>query len=425
MEHIMKKQNTFAGQRGAAALIISAILLFSATLVVLLTSRSSLMEQKISANEVRAKQALAAAQAGVDHAFAQVAANGLDADNNNVADTVTPLALASGGSYQVKFCSASVYSTTSGTAPTTLPDCPSAPAALTCTAAGAAATRFVIYGCGWSDDNAARQKVVMVADTGPVVASPPTNPMIALGTVNVSGSATVTNYYNNLTIWSGNNLSNIGNSGKTFVRNPSAAQPDDNTAPPSQPTTCSPSASYVCTSDKSKIGPDVISQDLGLQGLTGGEFFQNFFGTDPTTYQANYVTKTIAAADFSTLDNVGGKVIWVNGNASTSGNITIGVPAPDYTVTDTGSSAYYGKPVVLIIDGDFSGGGNLTVNGIVYVGGNLTVAGNITVHGTIIVQGAVSGTGSLDVIYDPRAVKGAALTLGPKAGLAGGWRDWR
>lgn len=413
-------------QTGAATLLVSVVLLVSATLIVFVASRSLLTEQRISANEVRAKQALSAAQAGLDHAFAYVADGGLDHNNDGALDVITASynSLPNGSKYSVKYCRASTY--LSPLAP--LPDCPSTPGAPTCTAAGSAASPFIIQSCGWSADNSASQMVVQIVAQAPVVASPPTNPLVSLGAVNVSGSATVTNYYNNLSVWSGQSLQSIGNSGKTFVKNPTdATVPTDNTTPPDPPTNCGTSTNYVCTTDKSKTGPDVVDRDLGLQGLTGGEFFRNFFGMYGDAYKATVSSSNlISAGDFGTLNNTGGQVNWVDGNVSGGlGNMTIGVPAPNYSIADTEDSRYWGKPSVVIIDGDFNASGNLTVNGILYIGGNANISGNIRVNGVAIVQGNVTGNGSLDVVYNPRTVKGAANRTGAWAYLPGGWRDWK
>ncbi len=447
-------------QQGVGALMVAVVLLISATLVVLYTSRSTILEQKISANEVRARQAFAAAQAGVDHLFAKAQVDGVakcTAGCNSGTPTYTysdrtdDLPLVGGERrlsfsipdnntrYQATFCDAAQYtSTTDSTNPSdnTMPPCPAAystsiqcnigsESGNRCKCPGTGATRFIVRACGWSEDDGARQSVSQLVGTTPVVASAPTNPLISLSTINVQGSATVTNFYNNLTIWSGGNIANIGNSGKTFVHNPGIEQPSIDTAPPDPPTTCAPSANYICTSDKSKIGPDIVDRDLGLAGLTGGEFFKNFFGTDGLSYKTTTVSpeNILNAGQFSTMADKGGKVFWIEGNADTA-NIDTGVPAPNYAITNPEDAGYYGKPNVVIVNGDLSGGGNFEMWGILYVAGNMNLSGNITVHGTAIIQGQVSGTGSLDVIFDPRAVAGAANTTGLKGGMAGGWRDW-
>ena len=192
-------------QHGAAALLVSVLLLVSATLVVFYASRSTILEQKISANDVRAKQAMAAAQAGSDHLFANVvSANGVTSCTSgcttttptysyNHVTTGTALSLSNASSYQATFCDAGTYSTTiQQFFPLHYPlardrwinmTCAATASGSQCKCPGTGATRFVIRACGWSDDQAARQSVSLLVDTAPVLASPPTNPLIALGQV--------------------------------------------------------------------------------------------------------------------------------------------------------------------------------------------------------------------------------------------------
>lgn len=59
-------------QRGAAALLVSTVLLFSVSMVTLFTSKTVMMEQKISANQVRSIEALESAQAGLEYVLAYV-----------------------------------------------------------------------------------------------------------------------------------------------------------------------------------------------------------------------------------------------------------------------------------------------------------------------------------------------------------------
>ena len=65
-------------QRGSAALPMGVLLLFIAALILIAVSRTTLMEQRMSGNEIRTRQALQAAQAGVDQALAYMRAGGID-----------------------------------------------------------------------------------------------------------------------------------------------------------------------------------------------------------------------------------------------------------------------------------------------------------------------------------------------------------
>lgn len=63
------------GQRGVASLLISLVVLISMTVLTFAVARTGLMEQKISANEARAKETLEAAEAALEYGAAWLASN--------------------------------------------------------------------------------------------------------------------------------------------------------------------------------------------------------------------------------------------------------------------------------------------------------------------------------------------------------------
>lgn len=390
-------------QRGATSLLIVAILLIVSTLAAFYAASAGIFDMRVAANEVKARQAHEAAQAGIDYAVAYIK-KGMDQNNNGTADPLTPISAyntAGNSQYRVTYCAVDAD----------LPTCPDTPATLTCdapTGSDLANGIGITVSCGWSDDNAAKKRIVVDTGRGPALSTGPGNPLITKGAINVSGSATVTNYYNNLTIWSGSSLSNIGASGKTFVREPTLAVPPEATPPPAPPTSCTSGATYICSTDKSVVGADVIINDNSLSSYPKNDFFENFAGQTPSDWRSTTANLEVAGGSVSSLDGVTAKSIWVEGDASFTGSMTIGTRD---------------KPVVLVVNGDWDGGGNVTVYGIVIVMDDFDVAGNTTIYGAAIVLGSVSGTGSLDVIFDPKAVKGAQ-TEGAFATVAGSWRDW-
>lgn len=389
-------------QRGMTTLLVSVVILFLTTVLVIFVSRSALMEQRMSANEIRHKQAFEAAQAGLDQAmvFLQTAPQGIDKNNDDVADAGPTANLTNGSSYFVSFCQP-------GTA---VPACPDAPGYVACT--GAAVANFntpMVVSCGWSDDAIARQMVRQGVGTVSAMSRAPTNPLTTGGGVNVSGSANVVNYFNNLTVWSGGTLSSIGNAGKTFIRNPTVSPPAAGTVPPNEPNSCSTSADYVCVTDKNTTGPDVIDNDPTLSNLSPEQMFLNYFGRTLDEFRQNVASQEISAADIGTIAGVRGQSIVVNGN-TTFPNATIGTRE---------------RPVVLVINGDVSFQGTPTIYGTLYVTGNVTGGGNPKIQGSMVVKGTVASTGSVDVIYDPFVTSNAASSTGTVGWIAGTWRDWR
>lgn len=413
-------------QSGVVTLLTAVVILFMATILVIGVARTTLMEQRISGNDIRKRQAFEAAEFGISYGLNYLNAElaftgnptgttsgaiwpqGADKDNNNIADTIpVSFVTSNNNKYSVAFCSPAV-----AIAAIT---CPDAPGAITCTAAtGIELSAPRIASCGWSDDGLGRVKITQGIGLTAGTPQPQTNPLVSKGTVNVQGSATVTNYFNNLSIWSGGPLSNIGNSGKTFVRNPTVAPPAAGTAPPTPPSGCSASSNYVCATDKNSTGPDVIDSDPTLANLTNDQMFAAIVGaTDIAKYADSALT--VAPGNVSQLNGFLGQAILVAGTPLST-PITLGnLP---------GTIGSRERPVVLVVNGDWSAGGNTTIYGIVYVRGNIALAGNITIYGGASVEGGVSGTGSLDIIYDPLVTTNAATGTGKPGLNPGSWRDW-
>lgn len=416
-------------QRGIGTLLVAVVLLLLVIVLLNTVSRTTLVEQRMSANQVRAKQAHEAAQAGIDNAMTYMltGTGGFDKNGNSVADTAdSPVpafanaTLTNGARYRVALCDptdtavAPSCSDTPGTTPTC--DHLNNETHANNTNESTFLKTPLIVACGWSDDGIARKMIRQYVGTVPALAMGPTNPITAKGGMNVTGSATVTNYYNNLTIWTGQALSNIGNSGKTYIRNPNLPPPLATATPPGQPpnSTCGTSGNencYIKMTDKDTTGPDVIANDPTLSNLTNAQMFTNFTGApNVDAYKAHVASLVIPAAQANILDDAGvalGQAIVVEGD-TTLPNGTIGSRA---------------RPVVLIINGNWNGG-NVTVHGAVYVTGNVNVTGSPLVYGVVVVQGTVSGSGSLDVVFDPLTVQNAANTTGRPGLIPGSWRDW-
>lgn len=408
------KAKTSLGRReaGLATLLTAVTLLFLATILGIFVSRTTVMEQRISANEVRHKAAFEAAQAGLDAAivFVSTGVPGVDKNNDGVVDAAPAAALGNGTNYRTAFCQP--VAAPAATCPANRAQPPVCGAALQ--------EEFFsiprVVSCGWSDDGLAQ--TLMQKDMGVVVglAKGPENPLIARGAVNVSGSANVVNYFTNLTIWSGRENTNVGNSGKTFIRNPNVPPPAVGTVPPGEPNSCTTTVNYVCVTDKNTKGPDVIDDDPTLRNLSTTDLFRNFFGyTSLDDYKEEVATDVISAANAGTLAGRRGEIIVVEGD----------------TVLPNAVIGTRNRPVVLIIEGDLRFQGNPTVYGIVYVTGDVAGGGNPTIWGSMIVAGAVGNpadnkamTGSVDIIFDPYITGNAATSTGRPGWIAGSWRDW-
>jgi len=399
-------------QQGAGTVFVAMVLVLAASLVVLYSHRSAIMEQRLSGNEIRQKQAFAAASAGIDHALAEMRKAGgiprIGTDPKTLQKDDSPLR------YEARYCKADP-----------LPACPSAKGGFTCTKPDSA-TSVAAVSCGWSDDNSSVQRIVQLMGNTPSLAGTVSTPVITKGTTNLlTGGASILNYFNDLTVWAGGTFLGQSATGKTFIRNqvthPVAQETDHYRDTGNSPGCNNPPTGYQCSTEGSTLGHDTVLGDSNLASLSADGFFKYFFGQEPTSYLKEKITfvvdpgNSLGSMNFgadtyststSSLDGLKGKTIWVEGDASLSG--TIGTQD---------------EPVILIIRGDLTLGSNVVINGFVFVTGNINGSGSPTVYGALVSGGSANSTGNLKVIYDPKALRGSA-GLGKATKLPGGWRDW-
>ena len=76
---------TKSQQRGMATLAVALVLLFAATILSFTVAKTGMMEQRISANEVRAREAAFAAEAALEYGIFQALNSGIC----NPTDTIT------------------------------------------------------------------------------------------------------------------------------------------------------------------------------------------------------------------------------------------------------------------------------------------------------------------------------------------------
>lgn len=405
----------FYRQRGAATLLVAMLLLIATTLLILYTSQTSVSEQRMAANEVRAKQAQAAAQGGLDFAirWRNTANQQFDAAPVFTEADVGWTATSGLGHMRTVFCGNPAAPTGQGCADNYTAFARDA----SCTTPAAGVTRAWVVACGWSDDSAARKRIITFVGKPPGNPWSPANPLTAGGAVAMTGNPTVVNYFNNLTIWSGSSVDSTGNNGKTVIRRPSTAagaitadQMVAQVGNGNQVCNANQAPNLVCTTTSTTKGPDVIDSDSTLVNLaqTPDQYFENFLGQTPGDYKnltADVILNgnSVTAADLA----AGDMRYWVEGDVSL-GNGTYGSNA---------------NPMVLVVNGNLSISGSPNFYGLIYVHGNLDQAGSAAIRGAVIVRGAVSGNGSMNIIYDPSNLPGGD-TGGKVATFPGSWFDF-
>lgn len=404
-------------QRGIGSLLMAVVLLVLSILLAYYAASGAITEQRLAANQVRTKQAFMAAQAGIEQALEYMKNGGVDKNGNGQADALTAVTLGGGAAYAVAYCDAAI----------TPPACPAAPGALTCTGPAATSlTRMQVWSCGWSDDQSSVQRVTQLVMGTPATAggSSPPVPLITLGSANLLvGGASILNYENDLTTWSGQSFQGQSNTGKTFIRDTSVypvPDPNFNVRNVGNSPACNnPPTGYVCSTQGSTTGHDVIEADQNLASMGVDGLFAASFGTNQTNYRdnvaswrVNLTNNTVPNTNSTNINSIYGKgdtAIWVEGNGTIDGVV--------------GSA---NAPVVLIVNGNLSLGANAVINGILFVTGNLNSNGTPTVYGSATVGGTANTTGNLKVVYDSYKSKGGSPynSLGVPTKLNGSWKDW-
>jgi len=393
-------------QAGAATLAMSIVLLLLITMVSIYTSRTVIMEKRISANDFRARQAFEAAESGLQIAIAYIAeSGGADKDSDGNIDPVFDTDADGVGN---------VNTMTFGDN-----------SSVTVTVAGAF-PQFQIQSVGVSDDRTATQTVRSIGSTTDSLPNVPDNPLTTRSAITVDGSATVHNPEGHSTIWSGADV-DLGSNNSTATN---IANPTDPGYPTCMDTsmTCSTTRS----SSKNAVGLDVVEYDTSLTNLTPEQMFQNTFGLSMANYRESRVTLEVLGANANNLasndaapgvDMAIGEVIWVEGNASVIDNTTVGctVKVGGGGLCPTANL----DPSIVIINGDLTTVGNPSFSGIVYVIGSVSLTGSTTVVGAMVADGNLlsTTTGSLDLWYSSDVLQWSRDN-GPMAGAPGSWQDW-
>jgi hypothetical protein len=379
------------------------VLLLLITMVSFYTSRTVTLEQKISANDFRSRQAFEAADSGVQIAMAYMS-GGPDRDDDGVLDPVFDTdGDGIGDSNTNTFADgSSVTVTMTGAVP-----------------------NVNIQSVGLSDDRTAGRTINAQAAQLQVLPSSPNNPLTTRGDLVVNGSATVYNPEGNTTIWSGADV-DLGSNNSTATE---IADPADADYP-----TCLDTAMTCGTtrsSNKVAVGLDVIENDASLNQMTADEMFANFFGMSPEAYRASRVGLEVNAADASNdasnssnpgLHLATSEIVWVEGNTSIS-SLTVGC---DSVVTGNNVCPNAEQnPSIIIVNGDLETSGTPHFYGLLFVMGDLDVSSNTTTHGAVVSAGGEINvtSGSLDVWYNSDLLEDLS-NLGGVSGAPGSWRDW-
>ena len=380
-------------QRGFATLLTSLIILVGITLITLFTARTTLMEQRMSANHYRSSQAFYAAQAALEIGIGYINQNGTnDLLGIDFPPSSHPL------KQEYPFKTDATLLLQSPTHPNNPTNC------------------YQLIATGKSDDQIGSRTISQCVTTLDISRGDgPEQPLISRTSVSLTGNASVINRYGNTTIWSGDPVI-LGNSNsiKTYIRDAGTPLSAATTVLES---TDSTEATQIISSSNLGIGLDIIESDPALSGLTADDFFDNTF----VLPRGDIKTLAQNAGQLFTDPDIDGLtgLIWIEGDSSLSGG-------------DIGTST---QPAIVIFNGNAQITGNPTIHGLVYVCGQLKVSGTVSVVGASVIEGdpslvpagqnPVIGNGTINQVFAPSLLKtGTGPPLpGLTVAVAGTWKD--
>lgn len=358
---------------GAATLILTVMLMVMSSLIIIFAANFSVMRSKTVDNIHRNRQAFHAAEAGLEYGInylkqnsATVLAGPVNGYISYTNASITNVTLANNSKFSI------VYSN---------------PIANNY-------SLIRITSTGTNDDGTSTRVVIQDVAQGSLLLSPPNFPLVTKGQVSMSGSAQVINTTSATTIESASSVSLSGSS-KTVVNGDTS-------------------------STSGNIQSDVQQDLSNLSNLSQSDFFSTYFGSTTSNVQnnvAHYYSNNSSTNYSDALSNMTGTSIWIDqtaGTATISGATTIGTAD---------------NPVLLIVNGNLSLSGNVTIYGFVFVIGTndiTSLTGNVNIIGGIGTTDTLNMAGSIQLTYDSSVISNLQQqsSLLYYAKVPGSWRDF-
>ena len=411
-------------QRGAAALVVTMLLVFAMLIVVAWANRNVVVEARVSANQYRSTQAFEAAEAGLEWTLAKLndstpigddclpsgdpaaqsfrdrqlrlTGSGFAAATWDNAGTPTPLQVAcvrddAGWSCQCPIAGVPTLPAAAGST--------TAPAFTVQLSTGARAGLIVATasGCTRSDitcaatSNTAHESAARVEVTFGLVPGLRFAPNAALttrGNVDAGGSA-------------------LG------LHNP---DPASDGAAVHAGGNVSGDALRFSAAPGSSLDGAIVAGDAILANLSAERFFARWFGMDPATWAAQPAATRIACSGDCTAQvahavAAGARLLAIEGDIDVDGPIALG------------SSE---RPVALVVSGALRLHGSVTLRGVVAAASidwRDTAAGAL-VQGAAISAGDYSGDAAADVVHDAALLARLQTGSGSFARVNGSWKDF-
>ena len=355
--------------RGAAILLMTVILFLVSTMVIIFAASYVRMQSKTVSNFDRERQALSAAEAGMEFAINYLDVNSgiilASPVNGHLApfsnSSITNVALGDGSTFSITY--------TNPTADDY--------------------TLIQITSVGVSADGSATRTVNQLVKSGSIFFNIPSGAITVANSVSLSGSSSVSNTDTGSTIVSGSTVSLTGDANTTG------------------------------TGSFSGITQNVSS----LSSSTSSQIFNTYFGTDSTTFVeqqfAHIYTNSGNNNYSSTLGGMTGTSIWIDQTSSSTVSLN--------GTTTIGSET---SPVLLVVNnGTLAVSGNLTFYGFIFMlgsGSAVTITGSAETNGAIVSVGTLNMSGHAEMYYSSSVLSDLQdlSSLHYYAKVPGSWRDF-
>ena len=415
-------------QRGAAALVVTMLLFFAMVLVAVFVNRNLVFEQRSSANQYRSTQAFEAAEAGLEWAQAQLNHNArLGADCQPTSDV-------SATSFRARYL---------GYAKAT-----SAFVPLTWTNAGvvtALQPTCVRTGSGWSCSCPASGAPMLTAPVGnnpapaftlqfTAGARPGIVRVVSTGCTRLAGACLPGSTASvDATARVQADLGLLGG-----LRTPPAAALTTRGAfdadaaalgvhNPDPESGIAIHAGGAIAASQARLGTPagaslagaLVGNDAALAALSADQFFTAYFGLDkagwksqPTVTQVACSGNCAGALAAAVADAGDSPMLWIDGDATLAGPLTLG-------------SAQ--RPVVLVVTGSLRLDGAVTLHGLVYgqaLNWNHTSGAGAALRGAAISESDYRGDGAPELFHDAPLLALLKGNSGSFVRVSGSWRDF-
>jgi hypothetical protein len=419
-------------QRGAAALIVTMLLFFAMVLAAVFVNRNLVFEQRSAANQFRSTLALEAADAGLEWALALLnSPQRIGADCQPSSDPAAT-------SFRMRYLAIS--------SPT--PGAPAIFAPVTWIQSGtptALQASCVRSGdAGWTCSCPAQGLPVLTAPAGPAaaflvqflpVAKPGLVRITATGCTALAGAcvpggpgASAADASTKIEVAAGLFAGlrtppaaavTTRGSFEAGAAGPGVHNPDPETgvAIDAGGPILAPAVRLSSPAGAAQAGA-AIGNDAALAGLSAEQFFASYFGVDKTRWKSQpavtrlsceaqcgtALTEAVAAAADPAL-------IWIDGDLTLSGPLTLGSPQ---------------HPAVIVAAGSVRIVGAVALHGVLYGNGVRwdDTSGGAYLRGALLSEAAYQGNGAPELYYDRAILTRLTTRSGSFARVSGSWHDF-